>query len=200
MNKEKGIQLKKVTISGVSNAEPLHEAKDHLGQKLMDVNGNEIPVDYVSTGNNHHVAIYKDEKGNLQEDVVSFYEAVIRKNLGQPIINKNHPEGWEFLFTIKQNEMFIFPSEDFNPSEADLFDINLKEKISQRLFRVQKISTKNYMFNHHLETGAVTGEILKNKKELSGVTYYSIRSEKNLSGIVKVRLNHLGNIVQIGEY
>jgi CRISPR-associated endonuclease Csn1 len=37
-----------------------------------------IGVDFVSTGNNHHVAIYRDNKGNLQEEVVSFYDAVVR--------------------------------------------------------------------------------------------------------------------------
>src|SRR5690606_26709295 len=97
LNKEKDIRLKRVTITVVSNAEQLHNAKDHLGNELKDEEGNTIPVDYISTGNNHHVDIYKDENGNLQEEVVSFYEAVIRKNHGQPIIKKNHEKGWEFL-------------------------------------------------------------------------------------------------------
>src|SRR5690606_28091160 len=131
LNEEKNIPLKRVTITGVSNAEPLHNAKDHLGNELRDDAGNTIPVDYVSTGNNHHVAIYKDENGNLQEEVVSFYEAVIRKNHGQPIIKKNHEKGWEFLFTMKQNEMFVFPSNDFDPLELDLFDTNNKDEISK---------------------------------------------------------------------
>src|SRR5690606_24558019 len=80
LNKEKGIAIKRVTISGVKNAEALHAKKNHLGQALLDGIGNPIPVDYVSTGNNHHVAIYEDENGNLQENVVSFYEAVARVN------------------------------------------------------------------------------------------------------------------------
>src|SRR5699024_10641081 len=119
LNKEKGIAIKRVTITGVANAEPLHDAKDHFGKELKSAKGNPIPVDYVSTGNNHHVAIYRDQKGNLQEEVVSFYKAVARKNADQPIIRRTHPKGWEFLFTMKQNEMFIFPSEDFNPQEVD---------------------------------------------------------------------------------
>ncbi|MGI0107179.1 type II CRISPR RNA-guided endonuclease Cas9 [Salinimicrobium sp. WS361] len=200
LNEKKKIPLKRVTITGVSNAEPLHNAKDHLGKEIKDEKGEVIPVDYVSTGNNHHVAIYKDEKGNLQEEVVSFYEAVIRKNLGQPIINRNHEKGWEFLFTMKQNEMFIFPSEEFNPLEVDLLDPANSTSISKRLFRVQKISTKNYVFTHHLETEAVGAETFKNKKELAGITYQFHQSEKHLQGIVKVRINHLGDIVQVGEY
>ncbi|SRX76175.1 type II CRISPR RNA-guided endonuclease Cas9 [Aequorivita antarctica] len=200
LNEEKGIKFKRITITGVSNAEPLHLSKDHLGNELKDSYGNEIPVDYISTGNNHHVSIYRDENGNLNEEVVSFYEAVIRKNLGQPIINKNHENGWEFLFTMKQNEMFLFPNDDFNPSEIDLKDLNNRKIISSNLFRVQKLSTKNYVFNHHLETEAVGADTFKNKKELSEITYKFYQSEKYLEGIIKVRLNHLGTIVQIGEY
>ncbi len=200
LNKVKGISIKRVTITGVSNAEPLHYAKDLNGNKIFDSEKKEIPTDYVSTGNNHHVAIYRDDKGSLQEEVVSFYEAVIRKNLDQPIIKKNHEKGWTFLFTMKQNEMFVFPKDDFNPEEIDLLDANNQSVISKNLFRVQKISTKNYVFNHHLETEAVGADTFKNKKELSSITYQFIRTEKYLEGVVKVRLNHLGNIVHVGEY
>ena len=198
-NKEKGIVIKSVKITGVANAEPLHHAKDHHGKEIIDTNNKPIAVDYVSTGNNHHVAIYRDEKNNLHEEVVSFYEAVARKNLGEPIIKNTHEKGWNLLFTMKQNEMFVFPSEDFNPLEVDLLDPNHIPIIGRNLFRVQKISTKNYVFNHHLETQAVTGETLKNKKELAGISYHFIQSEKWLEGIIKLRLNHLGEIVQVGE-
>lgn len=199
-NKEKGIAIKRVTISGVSNAQALHTKKDHFGNEILDENGNPIPVDFVSTGNNHHVAVYRDEKGNLQEEVVSFYDAVVRRNLGFSVINKNHEKGWEFLFSMKQNEFFIFPSESFNPHEIDLLNPNNYHLISPYIFRVQKISTKNYMFNHHLETKAVDGEMLKSKKELSKITYHFIQTPTNLNGIIKVRINHLGQIVQKGEY
>ncbi|NLH55945.1 MAG: type II CRISPR RNA-guided endonuclease Cas9, partial [Rikenellaceae bacterium] len=107
-NKEKGIAIKRVTISGVKNAEPLHYKKDHHGKLILDKHGNPIPVDFVSTGNNHHVAIYRDEQGALQEKVVSFFEAVTRVNQGLPIIDKGYNSylGWKFLFTMKQNELF----------------------------------------------------------------------------------------------
>lgn len=200
LNKEKGISIKRVTITGVSNAEPLHIAKDLNGDEILNNNGKQIPTDYVSTGNNHHVAIYRDDKGNLQEEVVSFYEAVVRKNIGEPIIKKNHEKGWTFLFTMKQNEMFVFPKDDFNPEEIDLMDSKNKSTINKHLYRVQKISTKNYVFNHHLETEAVGAETFKNKKELADITYRFYQSEKYLEGSVKVRLNHLGNIVHVGEY
>src|SRR5690606_39426646 len=37
-----------------------HYKKDHFGNDILDENGNKIPADFVSTGNNHHVAIYKE--------------------------------------------------------------------------------------------------------------------------------------------
>jgi CRISPR-associated endonuclease Csn1 len=150
------------------------------------------------------VAIYKDEKGNLQENVVSFFEAVERVNQGLPIIDKGYNVhlGWQFLFTMKQNEMFVFPNEKtgFNPNEIDLLDPKNKKLISPNLFRVQKIATKNYMFNHHLETIAVSAEILKNKKELSTIMYHFIQTPSNLNCILKVKVNHLGDVTSVGEY
>ena len=201
-NKEKGISIKRVTISGVSNAQALHTKKDHLGNEILDKNENPIPVDFVSTGNNHHVAIYRDEKGNLQDEVTSFFEAVTRNNLGLSIINKKHEKGWEFLFSMKQNEFFIFPADGFNPKEIDLNNPVNKESISKNLFRVQKFSkveygnasVRDYVFRHHLET------TINDIKELKDKTYKSIKSLSYFEGIIKIRINHLGQIVQLGEY
>ncbi len=199
LNKEKNIPIKRVTITGVSNAVPLHYQKDHNGKFILDQNGEKQPVDYVSTGNNHHVAIYRDEKGNLQEEVVSFYEAVLRVKEGLPIINKNKND-WEFLFTMKQNEFFVFPTDDFNPNEIDLLNPDSAALISPHLFRVQSISSKYYIFNHHYETKNADGNLFKTKKNLAGITYNFFQNEKWLEGIIKVRINHLGEIVKVGEY
>ena len=198
LNEKKGMQLKRVTITGVSNAEPLHYKKDHNGSDILDKNGKKIDVDYVSTGNNHHVAIYRDEKGDLQEEVVSFYEAVMRKNQGLPTIFKTHPEKpeWTFLFTMKQNEMFVFPNEKtgFKPSEIDLLDEKKYSLISSNLYRVQKFGVKDYWFRQHLET------IIDDRKKLNNISFKRKRTPKSLQGIIKVRINHLGKIVKVGEY
>ncbi|AZA51396.1 type II CRISPR RNA-guided endonuclease Cas9 [Chryseobacterium carnipullorum] len=195
LNKSKGIVVKTVTITGINNAEAIHYRKDHLGKDILDENGKKVAVDFVSTGNNHHVAIYEDADGNLQERVVSFYEAIERVNQGLTIIDKDYNQdlGWKFLFTMKQNEMFLFPSEDFNPKEIDLFDDKNLSLISKNLFRVQKIATKDYFFRHHLET------TVEDNSNLKGVAW---RREglNGLKGILKIRLNHLGKIVQVGEY
>jgi CRISPR-associated endonuclease Csn1 len=217
LNKEKGIPIKRVTISGISNAEALHDKRDKSGNFVLDENGNKQPVDFVNTGNNHHVAIYRDTEGNLQENVVSFFEAVARVNLGLPVIDREFKksEGWEFLFSMKQNEYFVFPNEKtgFNPNEVDLLHPENYARISPNLFRVQKIASKNYMFRHHLET-KVSFEIKdesKSKEErkkeakeienkLRKFAWKLIQTPNNLKDIVKVRVNHIGQIVSVGEY
>jgi CRISPR-associated endonuclease Csn1 len=196
LNKEKGIAIKRVKISGVKNAEALHYKKDHIGNVILDPKGNNVPSSFVSTGNNHHVAIYQDENGDFQEKVVSMYEAVERVNQQLPAIDKtfNQYLGWKFLFTMKQNEYFVFPTQGFDPKEIDLLNPENNKNISKNLFRVQKIATKNYMFRHHLETN------VEDKKELKNITFIHIQSCSLLKNILKVRINHIGQIVKVGEY
>lgn len=198
INKEKNITIKRVTISGISNAVALHDKKDNKGNFILDANGNKTPVDFVNTGNNHHIAIYRDNYGNLQENVVSFYEATYRACQGDPVVDKhyNESEGWQFLFTMKQNEYFVFPNEEtgFNPHETDLLNPDNYALISPNLFRVQKIASKYYVFRHHLETS------VNEKKELKDITWIRIQSFAALENIIKVRINHIGQIVAVGEY
>jgi CRISPR-associated endonuclease Csn1 len=200
LNKEKCISIKRVAITGINNAQALHSKKDKEGSLILDKNGNGIPVDFVNTGNNHHVAIYKDENGDLQENVVSFFDATTRVNLGLPIIDKTYKEkeGWQFLFSLKQNEYFIFANEQsgFNPKDIDLLNPENYHLISPNLYRVQKFGSllSGFWFRHHLETKIDT------EKELKGITYKVIQSTKNIQNIIKVRVNHIGQIVSVGEY
>ena len=191
LNKEKGITIKRVTITGVNNAIALHDKKDYNGQFVLDDKGERIPTDFVSTSNNHHIAIYQDEKGNLQEKVVSFYEATARRNQGIPVVDKeyNHAEGWTFMFTMKQNEYFVFPDEKtgFLPQETDLLNSANYTDISPNLYRVQKLATKYYVFRHHLETS-----VADDRPEHRNMTWKRINNVNGLKGIVKVRVNHLG--------
>lgn len=198
LNKTKGISIKRVTITGISNAIALHDKHDQYGQPILDENGNTQPADFVNTGNNHHVAVYHDAEGNVQEKVVSFFEAVERSNQGLPIIDKQYKadEGWTFLFTMKQNEYFVFPNAEtgFDPKEIDLMNPGNYSLISPNLYRVQKIATKNYFFRHHLETTVDT------PKELNGITYKSQLGLNGIKNVIKVRINHVGQIVHVGEY
>lgn len=222
LNEEQGISIKRVTIYGVSNAQSLHDKRDKEGRLVLDEQGKTIPVDFVNTSNNHHVAIYQklvlDKKGipvldedgtprmELEECVVSFYEAVARVNQGLPAVDKEYKrdEGWKFLYTMKQNEYFVFPNEatGFDPKEIDLLDPNNYELISPNLFRVQTMSkvmygnstVRDYKFRHHLET------TVSDTKELKDLTYKQYKSLVFSESIVKVRINHIGQIVSVGEY
>ncbi len=215
LNKDKGIKIKRVTISGISNAQALHDKRDKDGNLKLDSNGNKVAVDFVNTGSNHHVAVYEkpllgkngeiqfDKFGNIlyeiDENVVPFYDAVARINAGLPVIDKeyNKNDGWRFLFSMKQNEYFVFPNEEtgFNPKEIDLLDPDNYSIISPNLFRVQKFAFKNYVFRHHLETSIDNSAII-----MRGKTWRDFRSSKGLNDIVKVRVNHIGEIVAVGEY
>ena len=198
LNKEKGISIKRVTIVGVNNAIALHDKKNHRGEVVLDEAGKHIPVDFVSSGNNHHVAIYRDADGGLQEDIVSFYDATVRSlTENVPLINREYKkdEGYQFLFTMKQNEYFVFPNkkEGFNPEEIDLLDVDNYKRISPNLFRVQKMTVKDYVFRHHLETNVETNKALKD-------IAWKRCGPSGLEGAVKVRVDHLGQIVHVGEY
>ncbi len=204
LNEAKGIAIKSVKISGVSNAEALHHKRDHNGELIPGEHGNSIPADFVSTGNNHHVAVYRDADGKLQDTIISFYEAVERVRQGLPVIDRtlNKELGWQFLFTMKQNELFLFPSDTFDPNEIDLLNLENYKQLSANLFRVQKLSklsygnatVREYVFRHHLET------TVDDKKELKDIAYKELKSLSLLDKIVKVRLNHIGRIVKVGEY
>jgi len=187
------IPVKSVVIRAVDKAMALRPLRDHKGREYPE----EGFTDYVQTGNNHHVAIYRDANGKLQEQVVSFFDAVHRRLQKMPVVDRDFKkeEGWTFLFTLKENECFVFPAEDFEPSEIDLMDRENAALISPYLFRVQKISARDYWFRHHLESNVDNKE-----KAAQDVLWKRIQSTKGLEGIVKVRLNHLGEIVQTGEY
>ena len=143
-----------------------------------------------------------DENGDpqyeLEEVIVTFFDAVARANMGLPIVDKEykHSEGWEFLFTMKQNEYFVFPNEatGFNPKEIDLLSPDNYSLISPNLFRVQTISSKDYWFRHHLETTVIS------EKATQNITWKRIKSLPWIADIVKVRVNHIGQIVAVGEY
>ena len=227
LNKEKGIAIKRVTITGISNAEALHDKRDKEGHLILDEQGHKKPVDFVNTGNNHHVAIYRkpildkngvpviDDNGKqtyeLDENIVSFFEATSRVMAGIPIIDKeyNKDKGWQFLFTMKQNEYFVFPRYDqdgnmvFNPLDYDEEWYRNPANyaiISPNLFRVQSISkvmygnnaVRDYIFRHHLESTV--------NVKIKDVTYKQYKSLAFVSYVLKVRINHIGKIVSIGEY
>ena len=76
------------------------------------------------------------------------------------------------------------------------------ELISQNLYRMQKMSkveygnsiVRDYVFRHHLET------TVQDVKELRGYSYLQFKTLEFAKGVIKVRVNHIGQIVSVGEY
>jgi CRISPR-associated endonuclease Csn1 len=221
LNKEKGLVIKAVRCStGLSNPRPLHVTKDGIvypasakykNPSLTDA----TPVDFVKTGNNHHIAIYKNNEGKFFESAVSFWDALNRKRLNIPVIIKN-PKGvwdyvlgkdlpedvletlpkdeWQYVTSLQQNEMFVFNMDVESIKTAlDLGELDL---ISKNLFKVQSISESYYEFLHHLETKKDNSKIaieMGRYKRIQSMDYWSKCNP------VKVTVNRLGQITKIGE-
>ena len=129
------------------------------------------PIGYAKKGNNHHIAIYQDKDGQYQEMVVSFWDAVERKRYGVSVVitnphevwdsllNKDLPQeflaklpndNWQFVLSMQENEMFVLGLEDdeFN----DAIERQDYAALNKHLYRVQKISHREYTFRYHTET------------------------------------------------
>lgn len=198
LNKDKGIKIKRTTIFENFDLTAIHCKYDKDNKLYLDASNKPIDNDFVNLRNNHHIAIYRDANGNLHERVVSFFEALKRITSGLPAVDKVYKadEGWSFMFCMKVNEMFVFPNTTtgFDPNGIDLFDSANNKIISPNLFRVQKLSSENYYFRHHQET------ILDTSPQLKDITWKHVCSLSTLENVVKVRINHIGQIVAIGEY
>lgn len=72
---------------------------------------------------------------------------------GRPAINREYMKdaGWGFCYSMVINEMFVFPDETagFDPGRIDPMDRANLPLISKHLYRVQKISRKDYSFVLH---------------------------------------------------
>ena len=127
------VPIKKVRLrETISNAEQLKE----------DVN------QWVNPYNNHHVVIYETAEGNLQEQIVSLWEAVERVNQGQAVYQLPS-NGKRILTTLQENDMFLVDLPEDLKSILEDSVISFAD-FSPYLYRVQKISSMDYSFRHHL--------------------------------------------------
>ena len=133
-----------------------------------DTAGN--PVGYVKPGNNHHIALYRDIAGKIQESVVTFWHAVDRKRYGLPVVIDNPAECFdslpsglpdafmvqlpdptcEFILSLQSNEMFVLGMTDDEYNDA--VKVGDYASLGRHVYRVQKLASKDYVFRHHLET------------------------------------------------
>lgn len=206
LNKQKNLKIKAVKIEGATNVVGLHDKYDNKGQLVLSENHQKCRTDFVSTSSNHHTAIYIDPDGMLHDEVKTFFDVTTRAMKKEAIVDTeyNANKGWKFLFSMKKNEYFVFPNEQtgFNPKEINLMDHDNYALISPNLFRLQTMSKKmygnniirDYKFSHHLETSVCSNNALKD------IVYKQFKTLDFLKTIVKVRINHIGEIVSVGEY
>lgn len=181
-----------------------------------DENGKEIG--FAKTGNNHHIALYKDNTGKHIQHLCTFWHAVERKkfkipyiinntnNLWNELIKKELPQSFldklptdnlELQLSMQQNEMFVLGLSKEEFDEAILQ--NNKTLLSKNLYLVWSLSNSDYWFRHHLETkNSELKNVIGANESNRYFRFKSIGAFLSKNPI-KVRLNHLGEITKIGE-
>ena len=180
-------------------------------------------ITFVQSGSNHHLAIYRTPKGELVESIVSFWDAVNRARYGLPLIIKSPrkameqviqrddipesvlrllpPADYEFVGALQQNEMVVvgLPEEELRRA-VDMQDYRT---LSEHLYRLKRISSKDYEFHYHLDTDDPdeTDSSKKKKKRVRNTSgriprIYRIRGIGSLQkkNVHKVRVDLLGRI------
>ncbi|MBQ0117135.1 MAG: type II CRISPR RNA-guided endonuclease Cas9, partial [Flavobacterium sp.] len=111
---------------------------------------------WVNPMNNHHVLIYKDHKGILREDVITFWTVVERKRNGMPTYMLPE-DGQKIVTTLHKNDMFLLglKEEDLNWDDLD-YDV-----VTEHLYRVQKTANKDYMFRKHKSTTVTDDDFIR---------------------------------------
>ena len=110
---------------------------------------------FVDPNKNHHVLIYKDEKGSLKEEVVTFWTVVERKRTGQSAYQLPI-DGKEIVTTLHINDMFLLGlnEDEINWKNPDY------EVLKEHLYRVQKLTSGDYFFRKH-KSSTVTDDDYK---------------------------------------
>ena len=129
-------------------------------------------ITFVKSGNNHHLALYRTPKGKLVGSIVTFWDAVDRARYGIPLVITHPrevmeqvlqrgdipesvlrslpPSDWVFVESLQMNEMVIIGLSDEELQRA--LEAQDYRKLSEHLYRVQKLSAGKYFIRYHLDT------------------------------------------------
>ena len=130
------------------------------------------PTAFVKSASNHHLALYRTPKGKLVESIVTFWDAVDRARYGIPLVITHSrevmeqvlqrgdipesvlrslpPSDWVFVESLQLNEMVIIGLSDEELQRA--LEVQDYRKLSEHLYRVQKLSAGKYFIRYHLDT------------------------------------------------
>lgn len=170
-------------------------------------------IGYAKSGNNHHVSFYLTPDGKVETLVTSMWTAVKRQKLGMPVVITDpavaadiltvlpaSPDADEvastmpspdsqFLLSLRMNEMVIL---GLSPEQiADARASNDIPILTSHLYRVQKLTSNNYVFRSHLHPYADITKSFGEMKLYLLLASYKALKEQN---ITKVEINNLGEI------
>ena len=167
------------------NGEPVPIKKVRIRIEMSNAQPLKGDLHWVNPRNNHHIIIYKDENGVLNDDIKSFWEVVERQKQGEKMyqLPKKHKEG-KIITILQENDMFILGLSE----EAFLENSSNIAFLANYLYRVQKISEGDYSFRHHLAS------TLNNKDQEIRVASMKRWTELNP---IKVQITDTGKIEKV---
>lgn len=135
-------QKKPLVFLPNKNGDPIPVKKVRIRENI----GNAVQLkdginQYVNPRNNHHVVIYRNKEGDLDEQVVTFWEAVERKRQNQPVFQLPS-DGEKIIATLQIDDTFLLGITD----EEVRHYKNDKKFLNKHLFRIQTLSSKYYEF------------------------------------------------------
>ncbi len=155
---------------------------------------------YVMPGNNHHIILYKDHKGNQKGDCVTFWEVIKRRQQGEKTYQlPPKAEDGQLLCSLQKGEMFLVT--DKSKEEIDWQD---KVSLSKNLYKVLKLSKSKkaiqIVLTHHLvakledpDTGKKINADQYKKSPADPYPFILRKSPATLKGF-KVTLSPLGEL------
>ena len=194
--------------------------KDQAKLIPLRYNDESEAVGFVAPGNNHHLALYRDDDENMVESIVTFWQAVERARYGLPIVVASPREVMEQALSIPElpeEVLGALPESGLRLMEVlrmnDMFLIGMKDEeikaaieegdyptLSRHLYRVQKLSSMYYVFRYHLETEVKdekkAGGKDEKEEEVKIPKFYRVQSMKAYVKLNprKVKIDLLGRI------
>ena len=72
----------------------------------------QVATGYADLGNNHHIAIFRLPNGKVAFEVVSLLEASRRLAKREPVVQREHGDGGQFIMSLSPGDTLYFPGGD----------------------------------------------------------------------------------------
>jgi len=92
------------------NGPEIRKARLVAPQKLRAMA--ELKIGYASTGNNHHIAIYRMPDGKIEGAVISLMDAVKRVSRREPVVQRTGDDGRRLIISLSLGDTFYIPEGD----------------------------------------------------------------------------------------